>query len=188
MKNEALINSILSLLDEYNNEKAKTHPDKSVVDSLRYLIGQIIRHYDIPVVNYHLSRDAQDRWKRLSTDNIMNYHYTDTVICDKLSKTSEYDIYKGASKKGISVPFSKGSKFQFRQMFHEDHVVPVSMILNEMLGIPANKYIIENLLNRMHICILLKEEDRRIPKIKGRSLDYKEVIDNIYKPAGINLV
>ena len=41
---------------------------------------------------------------------------------------------------------------------------------------------------KMHIYYLLKEEDRRIPTTKGRSLDFEKIIDTIYKPAGISLV
>ena len=47
---------------------------------------------------------------------------------------------------------------------------------------------LKKLLGKMHICYLLKEEDRRIPTTKGRSLDFQEIIDTIYKPAGISLV
>ena len=55
MKNEAIIDSILCLLSEYQNEIVNSKANKSDTDGLRYLIGQIIRQYDIPKKNYHLS-------------------------------------------------------------------------------------------------------------------------------------
>lgn len=188
MKNEAIIDSILCLLSEYQNEIVNSKANKSDTDGLRYLIGQIIRQYDIPKKNYHLSQDAQTLWNKLSTKSIMDYHYRDIVECDKISGTIECNSYKGASKTGTPVTLSKGLKFVFRQIFHEDHIVPVSLIWEEMRDKPMNKQSLKKLLNKMHICYLLKEEDRRIPNTKGRSLDYKDIIDEVYRPAGINLV
>lgn len=118
----------------------------------------------------------------------MDYHYRDIVECDKLSGTIKCNFYKGASKTGSPETLSKGSKFVFRQVFHEDHIVPVSLIWEEMRDNPMDKQSLKKLLDKMHICYLLKEEDRRIPTTKGRSLDFKVTIDKIYKPAGISLV
>ncbi len=188
MKNKAIIESILCLLKEYKKESAKIHPNTSDMEKLHYLICQTIRQYTIPPDNYHLSKTALSLWKKLSKDDIMKYHYRDIVDCDKISGEIVCDSYKGASKIGTPVTLSKGSKFVFRQIFHEDHVIPVSIIWDKMLKIPVNQNTIENLLNKMHICILLKEEDRRIPTTKGRNLDFNEIINNIYKPAGIYLV
>lgn len=188
MKNDALIDAILCFLKEYKNEAAKSKPNKEDLEELHYLIGQTIRQYDIPVKNFHLSQGAQDLWNKLSTKNILDYHYKEIVVCDKLSKTITCKSYKGASKTGESLSLSKNSKFIFRQIFHEDHIVPVSLIWEAMRDNPMDKQSLKKLLDKMHICYLLKEEDRRIPTTKGRSLDFLETIDNIYTPAGIRLV
>lgn len=188
MKNDALIDAILCFLKEYKNEAAKSQPNKEDLEELHYLIGQTIRQYGIPAKNFHLSQGAKDLWDKLSTKNIMDYHYKDIVVCDKLSRTITCESYKGASKTGDSISLSKNSKFIFRQIFHEDHIVPVSLIWEAMRDNPMNKQSLKKLLDKMHICYLLKEEDRRIPTTKGRVLDYQKTIDNIYIPARIRLV
>lgn len=188
MKNDALIDAILCFLKEYKNEAAKSQPNKEDLEELHYLIGQTIRQYNIPKKNFHLSKGAKDLWDKLSTKDILDYHYTETVVCDKLSKTIKCNSYKGASKTGESLSLSKGSKFVFRKIFHEDHIVPVSLIWETMRDNPMDKQSLKKLLDKMHICYLLKDEDRRIPTTKGRSLDFLETIDNIYTPAGIRLV
>lgn len=182
MKNEAIIDSILCLLKGYQAEMTER-----TKKSLKYLISQSIREYDIPSVNWHLSEKAHHRWNELSTEDIMEYHYRDIVICDKLSEDKTYLMYKGASKTGSPQTLSNGSPFPFNNMFHEDHVIPVSLIFAEMVKMKTvSRKAIEELLNGMHICILLKEEDRDLGRTKGRSLNYETTKKNIYK--GIKLV
>ena len=189
MKNDAIIDSIMCLLNEYKIEMTDPNSNKSNLDSLKYLIGQTIRAYDIPKENYHLSEGAQKRWDTLSTEDIMKKHYKDKVVCDKLSGPVEYDCYIGASKTGKSKVYTKGDKFEFREMFHEDHIIPVSMIFKEMVNMKVvNRKTIESLLNGIHICVLLKEEDRKLKWIKDRYLDLETTIKNVYEPKCIKLV
>ncbi|MBR5655766.1 MAG: hypothetical protein IKW98_03650 [Prevotella sp.] len=181
MKNEAIIKSIQCLLDEYKTEKAKPSLNKADLGSLRYLLLQSIRQYDIPAVNHHLSQAAHSRWTELTTANIMNYHYRDIVVCDNLSKPVQHALFNGSKKRGTLTTLTKGSKFHFREMFHEDHVIPVSMILDEMIEMQTINYAsVEELLNKMHICVILKKEDRKIGRTKGRSLSFQETIKEVY--------
>lgn len=182
MKNDAIINSILCLLAEYKTESAKSNPNKSSLGSLRYLLLQSIRQYDIPKGNHHLSKGAHDRWTELTTNNIRNYHYRDLVVCDNLSGPVQHALFNGSNSKGKLTTLTKGFKFHFREMFHEDHVIPVSMILDEMVKMnPVNYASVVNLLNRMHICVILKKEDRRIGRTKGRTTDFRETIKKVYE-------
>jgi hypothetical protein len=71
-------------------------------------------------------------------------------------------------------------------MFHEDHVIPVSMIFAELkksTDIKSDK--IKCILDKMHLCIILKEEDRKIGRTKGRSMDFDKTISHVYKEAEI---
>lgn len=188
MKNEAIVDSILCLLKEYRKEMTAPIPNNADLNSLKYLINQTIRAYDIPENNHHLSQRAFDRWNELSTEDIMKKHYKDKVVCDKLTGPVEYVLYTGASKTGTPTSLTKGSEFEFRKMFHEDHVIPVSMIFDEMVKmLVVDKQSIENLLNGMHMCVLLKKEDRKIGKTRGRSLDFDKTIEDVYKRYGISL-
>lgn len=188
LKNKAIISSIKHLLKGYQQEMARAVPNERDLDNLHYLLGQSIRQYDIPSGNHHISQEAHKRWTELSTDDIKKYHYKDKVVCDNLCGSVTYDFYKGASKLGEPTTLSKGSVFDFRQMFHEDHVIPVSLIMDQMIQMeaPTNKAI-ENLLNKMHLCIILKEEDRRIGRTKGRSRIFSNTISKVYNKAGVYL-
>ena len=184
MKNEAIIDSIICLLSEYRDEMLDPVSNKANLDSLKYLINQTIRAYDIPEKNHHLSQSAFDRWNKLSKEDIMKKHYKDKVVCDKLTGPVKYVLYTGASKTGTPTLLTKGSEFEF----HEDHVIPVSMIFDEMVKMPVvDKKSIENLLNEMHMCVILKDEDRNIGRTRGRSLDYDKTIKDVYNRNNISL-
>ena len=188
MKNEAILKSIICLITEYKAEMVKQNPDQSVMGSMRYLLGQSVRQYDIPKQNHHLSQAAHNRWTTLSSDDIKKYHYQDRVICDKLSGPVKFNSYNGSHGKGTPKTLTKDSTFVFRELFHEDHVIPVSMILDEMIRMQTvDNLSIESLLNKMHICVLLKEEDRKIGRTRNRSLDFQETIKNAYNSANIYL-
>lgn len=59
---QAIINAIKDLLPAYKNATVKRD-----AQNLRYLIGQLVRQYHIPSVNWHISAAARDRWDALTT-------------------------------------------------------------------------------------------------------------------------
>lgn len=190
MKNDAIIDSIKRLVKEYKSEviKPSTLKRKTNVNSLKYLISQSIRQYDVPERHRHLSKKAYVRWNQLSNDDIMAKHSHDKVDCDKLADAvREYRIFIGAKKDGTKCEISEDG-FTFGKMFAEDHVIPVSLIFDALTKLkPFNKQSIKRLLNTMHICVLLKEEDRKLGRTKGRSLKYREVIENVYQKHHVDL-
>ena len=180
--NQAIINAINDLLPAYQSATGRD------AQNLRYLIGQLIRQYHIPNGNWHISAAARDRWDALTTANIKGFHYRDVVICDKLTSSAVYELYKGANKTGTPTRLHRGAKFQFRQMFHEDHVIPVSLIIDELKNRPnPTQNDIQCILNGMHLCVILKEEDRRIGRTQNRTLNYQQTIANVYTPAYIDV-
>ena len=167
---------------------------KKDIDSLRYLLGQSIRQYDVPEENYHISQAAKNRWDELTNDCIRNYWYRKQVKCDKLTAAKWYKLYKGSTNAGTPALRNPGETFEFRQMFHEEHTIPVSLIMNELTNnskISTMKDIKE-LLDSMHVSILLKDEDRAINakfgKTNGRSLIFSDNVKNIYNKCGITLL
>lgn len=187
MKNEAIIKSIKILLEAFIANKAE---DNEVDNgSLSYLLGQLIRQYDIPKEHCHISNNAQALWDSLNVTigNIEDYHYKMKVTCNP-SKPMRVKFYKGAEKEGKLRTITKGSHFEFRKVFHEDHVIPVSLIMKELVELnPINEKKIKELLEKMHICVILKDEDRNLRRTKGRSLDFGKTIETVYKEAGISL-
>ncbi len=191
MKNDAIVKSIQSLLTEYKQLSPLSPSYKEDVESLRYLLLQSIRQYDIPLSKRHVSERAFNRWNDLTSQCIKDCHYRDKVICDRLTGSKKYDLFKGASGTGCPTTLTTKSTFLFREMFHEDHVIPVSVILEELKKI-KNTTIGENdikaLLNEMHLCVLLKEEDRNIGRTCGRkTIDFPLIISSVYNDKGINL-
>lgn len=183
MKNKAIIESLMCLLKNY-----MTISDKVSKDSLHYLIGQTIRQYDIPKDNRHISQAAQQLWDRLTTANISDYHYRNWVTCDNLKDPVTLCLFNGANKNGDPKEFKNGDKFMFRQLFHEDHVIPVSLIFKELvMNTQLNYSDIENLLNKMHLCVILKNEDKILGRTAGRTLSFEETIENVYKKNNIIL-
>lgn len=180
MKNSVIIDSILCLLKAYKTLK-DSESNKSDLGSLRYLLGQSIRQYDIPKQNLHVSRAALDFWKTLSTQKIGDYHYRNTVVCNNLKTDIEVKSYTGATSTGTTFSLKPGKTFIFRNLFHEDHIIPVSFILNELIDMDSvDKESIENCLNKMHLCVLLKKEDRNLGRTQGRG-DFETTIKNAYK-------
>lgn len=187
MKNKAIIKALKALLPTYQ-KPSPTPACKEDAKALRYLMGQIIRQYDIPKTHWHISEGAKLRWTMLNGGNIKDYHYQDTVTCEKLHTPITYELFIGAQKTGTQTTLSNGSAFPFRQMFHEDHVIPVSLILDELAKLNyINETTIQGILNQMHLCVILKEEDRKIGRTKGRSLCFASTIQNTYTPAGVIL-
>lgn len=192
MKNRIILQTIYDLLAGYKQMNAKGC--KKDIDSLRYLLGQSIRQYDVPEENYHISQAAKERWDELSNDCIRNYWYRKQVKCNNLKLAKSYNLYIGSTNAGIPTILNPGETFMFRQMFHEEHTIPVSLILNELTGNPkiSTKKDIEELLDSMHISILLKDEDRAINAkfgtTKKRSLIFSDNVKNIYNKCGITLL
>lgn len=190
MKNNAIIESILCLLKGYSVENS---------NSLKYLLNQSIREYDILPDHRHLSKGAEGLWKKLmpTTENIMKYHYKQMVDCKNHStNVVELHLYTGNNRKTfktIILKLGDKYKFEFRQVFHEEHVIPVQAIVDHLVQQDVNtlnaESIKELLDEKLHICVILKDEDGRLPKTKRESFDYQTIIDTVYKDvAGITLV
>ena len=186
MRNTAIINAIYQLLIAYNPNSLV----KKDADSFNYLIGQLVRQYDIPKANRHISKEAHELWGRLTNDNITNYYYNRPVPCNNITTSITCNLYTGSCKTGVSRTLNNGDNFKFRQLFHEDHVVPVSLIVQELLSLsqPISVTAIENTLQKMHMCILLKEEDRSIGRTRGRTLDFTANEVNVYNKNAIYIM
>lgn len=192
MKNEVVLDIILCLISGYN--KLKVKGCKKDIGGLRYLLGQSIRQYDIPKKNYHISEGAKKRWEELSSDPIEKYWYRKKVECNKLQFPKLYKVFRGSESEGKEIEIKPGGSFIFRDMFHEEHIIPVALILDKMINETnsIDRTAIQNLLENMHMCIILKEEDRDINHYLGRTarrtLDFASNVKNIYDKRGIKLL
>ena len=163
-----------------------------IIWGVDYLLGQILRQIDVPDERKHLSVGAIEKWKELGFDekDIWKYNYQAWVSCNTSVTVIEY---KGASKNGVEVSVAKNGGFTFREVFHDEHIVPINDILEELFKIPKEQLshdIISEYLDKIHICRMLKSEDRNIhPKYnRGCDLDFKRVYDEIYKKCGVTIL
>lgn len=188
MKNDAIINSIIVLINEYKTLLSSSTSNIKDIRSLRYLLNQSIREYEIPSDNWHVSKAALALWEDLTKEDIKNYHYRDVVKCDNLKQPWNTDLFQGANKEGDEREIFPNDSFLFNELFHEDHVIPVSLILEEIIKSPIIDYnSIKTILDKMHICVILKEEDRKLGRTKGRNIDFNKTIVDVYNKNGVEL-
>ena len=161
----------------------------------KYLLGQILRQWKIDEDHIFVSVSANELWKEIVGDevSIRGYDYRKKII----SKVSRSDVkgYKGASKNhDEKFKIEEGKSFVWNDIFHDDHIIPISKIIDRLLQLKNNDLNHENvkkILNDIAICKITKEENHKLDaegyKIK-RKETLKETIEKIYKQCNIDIV
>lgn len=164
----------------------------------KYIFNQILRHIWINPENVFVSEEALALSTKLEIeDEIFNYHYREKVTCNN-EDPIELRIYKGASNDYLVNQFgkTKNKYFTFRDIFHIDHIIPISTIVEKLMSINLSKdkeviyRDVDSILNNISICYLTKKEDRELNKI-GKSKRYDtldECLSITYKQAAINVI
>ena len=170
---------------EFNNETHK-------IWGVNYLLNQILRQLDIPKERLLVSKEAQKLWEQIMGDEDINDYYYRYVVTAKLSGATIAE-YKGASKTPTSTRVLEAGKssFTFNDVFHEEHVVPIAVIIDELKKLKDEDLDYEHvdaILRHIYICRMLKSEDRKITEKYKRSFDKDEVIEQIYHNHDIFLV
>ena len=189
-------NKVLELIIEFvnainNGDKISyTDSDKREyqITNCRYLLGQIIRSYYLPPTNYHISVAAMALWNRITSADIHKHFYAETIVCDRADDV-EVNIYKGNAKSGEKTKIMMNSRLRYNDVFHNEHMVSVKTITTQLLtekDISCEK--VSEILNKIHICRILKDEDKKIKHKSTRPDDYKIVIKNDYREAGIEIL
>ena len=151
-----------------------------------YLLGQIIRQYRIPESNFYISKRAQELWHQISDDDTWNYSYRSKII---VQNEATVITYKGASSDGEQVTLGVGENFVFNDVFHDEHIVPINVIIKKLKSLESYNYEnVSQILDQICVCRMLKEEDRRIKEKSKRPCDVKIVVDEIYAKYGIEIV
>lgn len=158
----------------------------------RYLLNQTLRHWHLTDDKYYISLKAKELWDKLTNNqNIIHYH-TEMVICENTTPI-KVKVYKGAENEYIEEPtLIKGNKFKFNSVFHEEHIIPISIIIENLCSLDELNYEnVENILNKISICKILKEEDKNLNKAhlkSKRPCDVDFVLNNLYKQVGIETI
>ena len=159
--------------------------------NIQYLLNQFLRQISIPRERCLVSKRAQEKWNSLMGDEDINkYYYRENV---KVKFDGFIEEYKGANKKpNDGRIIEKGQSFIFRDLFHLEHVVPISVIIEELCKLYDNGKLnyenVDKVVKSIYVCRMLKEEDRQITEKFNRPANKDEVIETIYHEHGIYLV
>lgn len=183
MKNskELTIQLIKSLLDCYHqsNSKQDYAIDKK---NIKYILNQTLRQMWIPADKMYVSVKADELWTKITTGEHFIHFYKDAVVIKNVD-TIDLDMYKGNAKLPYTRKvFYKNEKFSFREVFHDDHIIPLKHIVKKLLVLEdVTNDNISNIISDISICRMLKSEDRAIHNKSARSLDERKVITELYK-------
>ena len=184
---------MISIIKSLHNGSNRCKINNIEIWDIKYILNQLIRHIEIPEENYYISKEAIKLWEKLSKDNIWNYIYMNNVKYDFTDQIT-IPFYKGMNKKPsyfVNLPDenSKHNKFQFRSVFHDEHITDIISIIDKLLSLPEDEITYETIDKMIkNICVarILKEENIRLPKC-NRGTTYNEAI-KYYNDAGIELI
>ncbi|MDP2426182.1 MAG: hypothetical protein Q8M70_07515 [bacterium] len=177
------VNYIIYLL---NRTKQDNTDDFQIWNgSANYILNQLLRQIKTPKENWYITYKADTLWQQLTTDKIDDYYYKKKVT---LSRNEHLSVttFKGNSKNPNVRPISKGDSFAFREVFHDEHIIPIKIIINQLLKLdkPTYETVVE-VLSKISICRMLKTEDRSIYNSHKRSFDLSTIIETTYLKSGI---
>lgn len=153
--------------------------------SANYILNQLLRQLKIPKENWYITYKADTLWQQLTTDKIDDYNYQKKVTLTRNERLS-VTTFKGNSKVPNIRPLTKGDSFAFREVFHDEHVVPINVVIDQLLKIDTPTYeTVVPVLSKISICRMLKTEDRAIYNSRKRSFDINTVVETTYLKSGV---
>ena len=160
--------------------------DSLVLDNTKYILNQTLRQLTLPAENIYISNKAYELWQKLSPKNygIREVNYKQKVICENIEPI-KVKVYKGSNlNPEKELILQKGAEFIYNDVFHEDHIIPISQIVKKLCELEkADRLTNENIfkiLNSITVCKMLKDEDRDIHEKSKRPQSTDEIIDKIY--------
>ncbi|QWC00204.1 hypothetical protein KHQ88_01160 [Mycoplasmatota bacterium] len=191
MSELSMIDIVIYYLNIINEEETRNEAFEVGKDNAKYLLNQTVRQLHLPRNKYYLSEKAKNVWGKIreESDDIFNYWYR-TAVEKKLEDEIEVELYKGASKTPYDTKFlKKDDKFIFKDVFHDDHIIPMKLILNKLLNLKSpNRENVIKILEDISVCRMLKSEDRKIKRRHNRPYNESEIIQTIYREQEIVLL
>ena len=169
---------------KHNNEviNFECEGKNTELHNAKYLLNQTIRQIGIPKNRYRISEAAKKKWDEITNEPIENYFYREKVFCVKEGPVS-IEIFRGNESEPYDTKeLKKDGSFVYREVFSNEHMIPVKMIIDELLAIEELNYKeVLRVLDLIQICRLLKCEDQKIKNKINRSLNVEEVEKIYYK-------
>lgn len=149
------------------------------------LLNQALRLYQIPDDHYLISEKAKDLWAKITTKPIKDFNYQRPVTYE-FNEPLMVDCYTGNGNAFVTKNLLDEHPFPYRDVFHDDHVVPLKIIIEELVALDNPTY--ENvlpILNKIFICRMLKREDRDLKNKTARANNYLDVVHQLYQKRGM---
>lgn len=149
----------------------------------KYLLGQILRQYRIDNNHIFVSVAADKFWKEITNEEMYKYNYTMRV---PVHYECKLDLYKGTASKPFETKklHKSNDTFQYRQVFHDEHVIPIADIIENLIKLKDLNYEnVQKILDNIYMCRMLKSENIELNKgnRNKREWDVKKTIEEIYK-------
>lgn len=184
---DAIILLVRSIKADGNNPRIEAEHDglTYIMQGSKYLLGQLIRQISVPEDRIFISVKAEELWASITNEPIQNYWYQTPVTC--MQNGVKVKKYKGASRKDYEeCTLQKGETFPYKDVFHDEHIVPIKMIIDELIAEHDLDYDgVARILSKICICRITKEEDAAIKHRYKRPDSFEETIRTTYKEAGI---
>lgn len=183
MNDKTDVNYIIYLLERMKQEDTEDFQIWS--GSANYILNQLLRQIKIPKENRYITYKADTLWQQLTKDKIDDYYYQKKVTLTRNEHLS-VTTFKGNSKNPNVRPLSKGDSFTFREVFHDEHIIPIKVIIDQLKKIKSPTYeTVVEILSKISICRMVKTEDRSIFSSYKRSFDLKTIIETTYLESGV---
>jgi hypothetical protein len=149
------------------------------------LLDQALRLYQIPDDHYLISEKAKDLWTEITTKPIKDFNYQRPVTYE-FKEPLEAKCFTGNGNGFSTRTLKQNDSFPYRDVFHDDHVVPLKIIIQELVNLDEISYeTVLPILNKIYICRMLKEEDRMLKNKTARANNYLDVIHHLYQEKGM---
>ena len=122
-----IIIDFIKALQSEDNALVSTEGDSIYrISNPKYLLGQILRQYELKPCQYYFSTSAMLLWEKLSVQDMWAYSYRQYDHCENEEPVliSEYTGNGNVPRENRKV--QRGDKFIFRDVFHDEHMIPIS--------------------------------------------------------------
>lgn len=99
-----------------------------------YLLDQALRLYQIPDDHYLISEKAKDLWTEITTKPIKDFNYQRPVTYE-FKEPLEAKCFTGNGNGFSTRTLKQNDSFPYRDVFHDDHVVPLKIIIQELVNL-----------------------------------------------------
>lgn len=166
----SVIRFLVKIIGEERDRQFDKQPFTIGKNGADYLLGQFLRQLWLPKESYYVSQNALEKWAEFgqNPEKIWNTFYKDKVV-NASNNTVPVKLYKGAEKTERSdiVELRQNEYCYYRSVFHDDHITTIQSIKDRLCNLEAvNDDSILKILNSIKVAKILKEEDRKISRLK----------------------